>query len=1045
MLWPASALAGGGRGTRSSSSAPARPASAIRTSRSTATAATTSRHYDLDVAYDPATDVLRGVATIRPGRRRTCRASTSTSIGLTVRAITVDGRRRDLEPRRRRADRHAAARRSASATRFTHRRRLRRRAGDRRRRRARRSRASSTPTTARSSPASRDVAATWYPVNDHPLDKASYTFHDHRPDGPRGDRQRRAASASARATARRPGTWDAQEPMASYLTTATIGEFDLRAYRARRHPLLGRDRPRPVRRAPRRAPATQFALSQVGRLVLQAAGAHDQRAGRRRAALVLGQPRHRARLGLLLRRGAHGRRRRLDDAARPQRPHERRHRLLAARSGCGAAPVPRALPDRQRRRHLRADRHDRRVERGDRRQRRLRAVDGRPVRLRRPATSRSRSATPATTSSSAPASFVDDVDGLERPGLDLVRGRRRHARRLDRARARRRAARPTRTTGSSAPPPTRRRRSARSPRGVARAPAGDHRVPRRASSGRTRSRPPAAIVDDVDGLGFALENQTRPDLRAGLLRRPPETGDARRRPRARAPVDRRQPGARRAGSTSGSTRASRPTPSGCGASARGAATAQEIFDDFAAHPGRRPVLGADDRRSRAGPPVRRSRSTDRGAMTLHALRLTDRRRATSSGCCSAWVRRNARRQRHDRRSSSRSPSGSPGRTSTTSSRRGCSRPRSRRGSSPRRARRAQGRAPGRSTCAARRRRRGSARRSASRAPRAPRPRPRARAAATAPRTVAGMSARTEIPTAHQNVEAKAAASGSASRWRSSSGRRSSVPDAAGALSPTCAAASWSLISPCSTTASTAVPIEPPIRCSAFSELVARGTSVALERRVGRGHRRHHRAADPEPAHDQQERQQRVGGRAVEERERDRAEREDEQPDERDAPAADAVGEPPGERHRQRRAEALRRHQQARRQRVLAARHLVVERQDDHGAEERGADEERRRGRGAERPHAEQPDVDQRARRAQRVEHERGHEHDARDDRPPHERIGEAAVRLALRQPEHEQGEPGREQQQPDPVELAGVGAARRRPSGACAASTSAKIAIGTLT
>ena len=39
------------------------------------------KHYGLDLAYDPPTDVLRGVATIGAGRRRTCRASTSTSSG----------------------------------------------------------------------------------------------------------------------------------------------------------------------------------------------------------------------------------------------------------------------------------------------------------------------------------------------------------------------------------------------------------------------------------------------------------------------------------------------------------------------------------------------------------------------------------------------------------------------------------------------------------------------------------------------------------------------------------------------------------------------------------------------------------------------------------------------------------------------------------------------------------------------------------------------------------------------------------------------------
>ena len=37
------------------------------------------KHYDLDVAYEPATDVLRGIARSGRGRRRTSRASTSTS------------------------------------------------------------------------------------------------------------------------------------------------------------------------------------------------------------------------------------------------------------------------------------------------------------------------------------------------------------------------------------------------------------------------------------------------------------------------------------------------------------------------------------------------------------------------------------------------------------------------------------------------------------------------------------------------------------------------------------------------------------------------------------------------------------------------------------------------------------------------------------------------------------------------------------------------------------------------------------------------------
>ena len=132
---------------------------------------------------------------------------------------------------------------------------------------------------------------------------------------------------------------------------------------------------------------------------------------------------------------------------------------------------------------------------------------------------------------------------------------------------------------------------------------------------------------------------------------------------------------------------------------------------------------------------------------------------------------------------------------------------------------------------------------------------------------------------------------------------------------------------------------------------------------------------------------------------------------------------PATRHRHRRPDALRRHQQTRGERRFAARHLVVERQDDHGAEQRAADQERRRRRRREHAVAEQPHVDQRPRRAPGVAHEQRDEHRADDDRHPHERIGEPAVRLALRQPEHDPGEAGREQRQPEPVQAPRVGAA----------------------
>ena len=76
------------------------------------------------------------------------------------------------------------------------------------------------------------VADTWYPVNDHPSDKAAYTFLVTVPEG---------LEAISNGELERHWTrngwttwlWDADEPMASYLTTATVGEFDIRAYKSK--------------------------------------------------------------------------------------------------------------------------------------------------------------------------------------------------------------------------------------------------------------------------------------------------------------------------------------------------------------------------------------------------------------------------------------------------------------------------------------------------------------------------------------------------------------------------------------------------------------------------------------------------------------------------------------------------------------------------------------------------------------------------------------------------------------------------------------------
>ncbi|WP_231556319.1 M1 family metallopeptidase [Cryobacterium sp. MLB-32] len=72
-----------------------------------------------------------------------------------------------------------------------------------------------------------DGAATWYPVNDDPQDKATYTFRITVPVG----KTAVANGLPARAPVTKAGwttwTWQASDPMSSYLATASVGDFTL--------------------------------------------------------------------------------------------------------------------------------------------------------------------------------------------------------------------------------------------------------------------------------------------------------------------------------------------------------------------------------------------------------------------------------------------------------------------------------------------------------------------------------------------------------------------------------------------------------------------------------------------------------------------------------------------------------------------------------------------------------------------------------------------------------------------------------------------------
>ena len=133
------------------------------------------------------------------------------------------------------------------------------------------------------------VADTWYPVNDHPIDKASYRFDITVPDGLEA-----VANGELRGTKSSGGwttwTWIAKEPMASYLTTATIGEFELREYVHGDTWFLDAVDPDlcgPTGAAEDGHPVRDLA---AGRAVVQAAHADDRGSGGRRDAVVLDRP-----------------------------------------------------------------------------------------------------------------------------------------------------------------------------------------------------------------------------------------------------------------------------------------------------------------------------------------------------------------------------------------------------------------------------------------------------------------------------------------------------------------------------------------------------------------------------------------------------------------------------------------------------------------------------------------------------------------------------------------------------------------------------------
>jgi hypothetical protein len=182
------------------------------------------KHYDLDLAYEPATDTLTGVATIEARATQNLSSFNLDLDDLTVRSVRVNGKRAEWT--------HAEAELTITPSKGLrdHKRFAVRIAYD--------GVPQTLPDTSgfiHTDDGALEIgephgAATWYPANDHPSDKASYAISITVPQGleaiSNGELKRRVSHGGTTTW-----IWVAREPMASYLAMMAVGEFDVRAYR----------------------------------------------------------------------------------------------------------------------------------------------------------------------------------------------------------------------------------------------------------------------------------------------------------------------------------------------------------------------------------------------------------------------------------------------------------------------------------------------------------------------------------------------------------------------------------------------------------------------------------------------------------------------------------------------------------------------------------------------------------------------------------------------------------------------------------------------
>lgn len=184
------------------------------------------QHYDLDLRYAPGPNHLRATATIEADATQDLSCFNLDLVGLDVHAITVDGRAATFS-RSSHELKIAPATPLGSGDAFTvevnyegtpHTFRV----------PGLPDRVGFVPTRDGAIVAGEpEVAAGWFPVNDHPSDRATYTFHVTVPNGYDvvANGLRRSKTTNGNRTTH---VWVADDPMASYLATVDIGDWRMR-------------------------------------------------------------------------------------------------------------------------------------------------------------------------------------------------------------------------------------------------------------------------------------------------------------------------------------------------------------------------------------------------------------------------------------------------------------------------------------------------------------------------------------------------------------------------------------------------------------------------------------------------------------------------------------------------------------------------------------------------------------------------------------------------------------------------------------------------